>query len=84
MNVFFVVTVLESKEKTRGDKYFPYELHGYENICNLKLSTLEISGCWGLIIKLSIGLATMTSNAIKFSSSMTWKSHPFRKSFPDA
>jgi hypothetical protein len=37
MNVFFVVTVLESKEKTRGDKYFPYELLGYEKHMQLEI-----------------------------------------------
>jgi hypothetical protein len=43
MNVFFVVTVLGSKEKMRGDKYLPYELLEYEKICNLKLSNQKNS-----------------------------------------
>jgi hypothetical protein len=37
MNVFFVVTGLESKEKTRGDKYFLYELLGYEKHMQLEI-----------------------------------------------
>jgi hypothetical protein len=43
MHIFFVVTVLESKEKMRGDKYLPYELLGYQKICNLKLSNQKYS-----------------------------------------
>jgi hypothetical protein len=39
---------------------------------------------WGFFIKLSIGLAKITSNVIRFQSSMTWKSHPFKTPFSDA
>jgi hypothetical protein len=90
----------------RGDEYLPYELLGYQKICNLKLSnqkysfaqeyqfhvmicqrvfmrkekkketraesTLEISDFLGLVIKLSIGSATMRSNVIRKFKSFIW------------
>ena len=39
MHIFFVVTVLESKENTRGDKYLPYDLLGYQK--NMQLEIVE-------------------------------------------
>ena len=50
INFFFIVTLLECKEKTRGDKYLPYELLGYDTNMTLEIVETENFFRPGLLI----------------------------------